>query len=519
MTHKMVTTQFLVANSLKKFRDKIFTKIDSKEYTYNDVLITSNRVANGIQSLGYGPGDRIGLAIPNSFDLVCCLYGILKAGTTFVGINMMLGENDIRFILNDASIKMLITDKAGEEKILKMKGQLPNLKTIICLGGTTTKDVIAWDELLSKQPATDPLLTAKPEDDAFVVYTGGTTGTPKGVIHSQSSFYFAMISYSTTFNFVPTDNILLVTPLTHGAGLIMLQGSINGIRFIIEKKFDLFAVLDIIAREKVTAVALVPTIVYILLDILKQGKYDLSSLRILIYMTAPMSEARLGEAIDRFGPILIQTYGQTECPQIVTSLTQDDHIRAIKDKHLLASCGRPCQMMSLRIVDEKGNDVPQGETGEIIVCAPGVMKGYLNQPELTKATIVDGWLHTGDMGMVDKEGYVYIVDRKKDMIISGGMNVFCGTVENVLSKHPKVKQVAVIGIPDDKWGEAVIAIVVPDGDVTEEEILSFSKSKLNKYEQPKKIVFQQQMPLTAVAKIDKNALRAPYWQGKSRRVN
>ena len=481
--------------------------------------MNSNRVANGIQGLGYGPGDRVAIAIPNSIEIIYSTYGIFKAGATAVGINMMVGDKDLLFILKDARVKMALVDLSVQERIMKMKDELPDLKTIVTVGGLTNGNTIAWDDFLAGQKTEDPPLTAKPDDDAVIVYTGGTTGNPKGVVHSQSSFYYLLVAQSLAYNLLPSDTILLMTPLAHAAGAIMYLGCINGVRFIIEKKADLLRLLNLIHTEKVTVMFLVPTIIYILLDVLKQGEYDMSSLRMLLYGAAPMAEGRLAEAMERFGPILVQLYGQTECPQAVTTLTMEDHIEAMKHTHLLSSCGRPCQMVAVRIVDDNGKDLPPGEAGEILVKAPFIMKGYLNHPEMTASTVIDGWLHTGDMGKLDEEGYLYLVDRKKDMIITGAFNVYSASVENVISKHPKVKQVAVIGVPDEKWGEAVTAVIVADGDVAEEEILSFCKGKLNKYEQPKKIIFQPQIPVTAVGKIDKKALRAPYWEGRSRRVN
>jgi len=519
MTHETVTTQFLMVSTLKKFSNKVFAKMEDAEYTYYDVHINSNRVANGIQTLGYGPGVRVAVAIPYSMEIVYSTYGIFKAGATAVGINMMVGDEDLLFILQDAQVKMALVDLSVQERIMKMRDRLPDLKTIVTVGGVTGGDIIAWDKFLSKQKTQDPPLTAKPDDDALVVYTGGTTGTPKGVIHSQSSFYYLLVAQSLAYNLLPSDTILLMTPLAHAAGAIMYLGCINGVRFIIEKKADLFRLLNLIRDEKVTVMFLVPTIIYILLDVLKGGDYDLSSLRMLLYGAAPMSEGRLAEAMERFGPILVQLYGQTECPQAVTTLTMEDHIRAMKHTQLLSSCGRPCQLVAVRIVDDSGKDLPPGEAGEILVKAPFVMKGYLNHPEMTASTIVDGWLHTGDMGKLDEEGYLYLVDRKKDMIITGAFNVYSASVENVISRHPKVKQVAVIGVPDEKWGEAVTAVVVSDGEVSENDILDFCRGKLNKYELPKKIVFQTQIPVTAVGKIDKKTLRAPFWEGKSRGVN
>ena len=519
MTHPTVTTQFLMASTLRKFSGKPFAKIEDVECTYKDVHLNSNRIANGNQALGFGPGDRIAVAIPNSLEIIYTTFGVFKSGATVVGINMLVGDKDLQFILNDASVKMIFVDTSVEERVLRMKDEVPSLKTIVTVGGKTRDNIIAWEELANGYTDENPPQTAGPDDDAVIVYTGGTTGNPKGVIHSQASFYYLLLAQSLGFNLLPSDKIMLMTPLAHAAGAIMYLGCVNGVSFIIEKRPDLFRLLDLIQKEKVTVMFLVPTIIYILLDVLKAGHYDMSSLRMIIYGAAPIAEGRLVEAMETFGPILLQLYGLTECPQAVTALSIDDHIRALKNPKILSSCGKPCQMVDVRITDDNGKILPPGEVGEILIHAPFIMKGYLNHPEMTAEVMRGSWLRSGDMGKMDEDGYVYIVDRKKDMIITGGFNVYCSSVENVISKHPKVKQVAVIGIPDEKWGESVTAIVISDGALSEEEILGFCKGKLNKYEQPKKVIFTDQIPATSIGKIDKKALRAPYWAGKGRSVN
>jgi fatty-acyl-CoA synthase/long-chain acyl-CoA synthetase len=519
MTHPTITFQFLMTNALKKFSGKVFTELEGVEYSYNDVHLNSNRVANGIAALGFGPGDRIALAMPNGQEIIYGMFGVIKSGATIVSINMMVSDDNLLFMLQDADVKMVMVDLETEKRILKLIDQLPGLKAIVTRGGQTGDHIIAWDDFTEDQDTADPQMAALPEDDAYVIYTGGTTGKPKGVVHSQASSYYMMIAQSIGLSFLPSDTLMLMTPLAHSAGAIMYLGCLNGTSFIVEKKPDYIHMLDLISKGKVTVLFLVPTIIYLLLDVLKEGNYDISSLRMLLYGASPISENRLKEALEIFGPIFIQLYGQTECPQIVMTMSMDDHEKAMTNPKLLSSCGKPSQMASVRIVDDNGNEVPTGEVGEIIVNAPFTMKGYLNNPDLTASVMRDGWLHTGDMGTFDEEGYVYIVDRKKDMVISGGFNVYSTTVENVLSRHPKVKQAAVIGIPDEKWGEKVTAVVVPDGDVSVEEILVFCKGRLNQYELPKQVVFQEQIPITGIGKVDKKALRAPFSKGSERAVN
>ncbi len=514
-----VTLQFLLTNSLLKFRERVFAKIGDNEYTYLDVHLCSNRIANAIKKAGFGRGDCVGTILVNGIELLSCVFGIYKAGAASVAMNVMVGDNDIVYIINDAKVNLLIIDSALVDRILSLKPKCPTLKKIVVVGAATTDGYTSYEDFQSGQPDTTPILTAKPDDNAVIVYTGGTTGKPKGVIHTQRSGWNFVIAQTVGLNWLREDSLLIMTPLGHAVGAIMFSGATVGCKFIIEKQFDPFKILEIIEKERVQKVFLVPTIIYVLLDLLKQKKYDLSSLNSIYYGASPISANRLKEAIDQFGPILMQKYGQSECPNMVTTLSIADHLNALENPKLLLSCGRPDVMADVKIFDDNDKELKVGELGEICVRTPFSMKGYLNQPELTRQTLRNDWLHTGDMGRMDENGYVYIVDRKKDMVISGGMNVYPAEVEGVISKHPKVKQVSVIGIPDEKWGEAVTAVIIPDGDLSEQDIKDFCRNKLSKYAQPKIIVFQEQLPLTLLGKVDKKALRAPFWKGVERAVH
>ncbi len=512
------TAQALLVNILKKHRDRIFTKTDGGEFYYSDVDKMSNKLAHALNSLGCKKKDRAAIILPNGIDYAVSYFGVLKSGIPLIPLNMNMSVNDVAFILEFGNAGVVITDISYKEKIDSIKARIPGLMHIIVMGGDPGGGYLSWDSLVLKQPEEEIAPHVSPDDDAFVAFTGGTTGKPKGVMHSQTGLYFDAIGHSLELPMLFDEKILLATPMSHAAGMLMLAGAVKGAAFVIEKSFDPNRILQLIEKEKVTMTFMVPTIIYMFLDLLKQKDYDLKSLRIVLYGAAPMSDVRLTEAIKKFGNVFVQKYGQVECPDMIATLSIDDHIKAQKSPHILQSCGRPDIMVFLRIVDDNDKALPVGQVGEIVVKAPYVMKGYLNQPELTATTIKNGWLHTGDMGRVDEEGYVYIVDRKKDMIITGGMNVFPGEVEEVLRKHPMVKEISVIGIPDDKWGEAVTACIVPDGAVTKEEILKFSKDKLSKYAQPKNIIFKEQLPHTLLGKIDKKALRAPYWEGRTRGI-
>lgn len=512
------TSQSLAINTLKKHQDRIFTDRKGITLLYGDIEKASNRVANGIRACGYGPNDHIAVILPNSVDFAVADFGIYKSGTALVPMNMMLSADDIAFNLKDARARMVFADASLAEKIRGIQSDLPDLKEIVIVGGAAADGLIGWDDFKAKYSDTPVTPTAAEGDDALIIYTGGTTGKPKGVVHSQRGLFFDIIAHVVELPLVPDEKILIVTPMSHATGWLLFAGCVRGASFCIEKSFDLVRLLEIIEQEKITMMMMVPTIIYIFLDIMKTKPCDISSLRILGYGAAPISEVRLAEALKVFGPIFYQKYGLVECPNMITTLSVADHIKALKKPAILQSCGRPDVMVSLKIVDEAGQEVGTGQIGEIIVKAPYVMNRYLNQPEQTAETLKNGWLHTGDMGRVDDEGYVYIVDRKRDMIISGGMNVFPAEVEGLISKHPRVKEVSVIGIPDDYWGEAVTACVVPNGEVTEDEIKAFCKGKVADYAQPKSVVFKDALPKTVLGKLDKKSLREPFWEGKQRRV-
>lgn len=512
------TVQSLAIQSLRKHWDLLFANPDGEAVTYRAFDAVSNQVANGIRALGLGTNDRVSVILPNSIEYAIADFGVYKSGAALVPSNMMVSEDNIAHILKDAGVKLIFIHVSLVEKIVAMQPRLPELKHIVSVGGPGGDGWIGWDEFKDAYPDTPPAPEATEEDDALIVYTGGTTGAPKGVLHSQKSLFFDAIAHVVVMPLTHKDKILLMTPMSHATGWLLFAGCVKGTSFVFEMITDPVQTLKTIENEKVTCTMMVPTIIYLFLDILKQSDIDISSLRLIGYGAAPISSARLAEAMDVFGPVFYQKYGLVECPNMITSLTVEDHIRALDNPSLLGSCGKPDHMAAVRIQDDDGNEVPAGQVGEIVVKAPYVMSGYLHLDEVTAETLKDGWLYTGDMGKMDEEGYVYIVDRKKDIVITGGMNVFPGDVEAVLNTHPKVREVSVIGVPDDYWGEAVTACVVAEEGTTEEELILHCKGKTPKYAVPKKVVFMDQLPKTIIGKIDKKVLRAPFWEESQRKI-
>lgn len=514
-----LTFQSLLKTALKKHSKRTLAKFGDKPYTYKEIDLASNRVANAIHKAGFGPGDRMATMLPNSFELLTIAFGIYKSGATYSPLNMMVGDKDIEYIISDAQIKVIFVDASLKERISGLKGDMASVKKIVVINAPAEKENTRYEDFIKGASDDDPGPNVAADSECLVVYTGGTTGRSKGVVHTQYTLALNILAHC-ALGYIESDDVfLLMTPLSHSAGWQLYSGACMGAKFIIESQFDPFKLMELVGKEKVTKLFLVPTIIYVMLDILKQQKYDLSSLQSLFYGASPIQANRLEEALQAFGPILIQKYGLVECPNMITALSVADHLEAKTNPELLKSCGKADIMVTVKIADDKDQELPRGELGEILVRSPYLMKEYLNQPDVTAETLRGGWLHTGDMGRMDEEGYVYIMDRKKDMIISGGMNVYPAEVEAIISQHPRVKQVSVIGVPDDKWGETVTAVVVPNGTLEEGEIKEYCKGKLAKFAQPKKVVIQDSLPLTIIGKVDKKTLRAPYWQNADRGVH
>lgn len=357
-----------------------------------------------------------------------------------------------------------------------------------------------------------------PEDPAVVYFTGGTTGKPKGIVHSQAGVVTNLWAHILEGGFSRDEQVLVTTPLVHAAGLFTLTTLLRGGCVRIESQFNADAVLDIFDEDSITWTFAVPTMIYRMLDSAAKRDWHPTALRTIQYGGAPISVPRLSQALEVFGPVLQQLYGQTECPNYGTLLRKEDHVRANDGAdHLLRSCGRASLMCDAAIFGDEGEELPIGETGEICLRAPYVMSSYWDDPEGFAERFHGDWLRTGDVGCQDEEGNTYIVDRRADMIVTGGMNVYSLEVEQKLAKAPGVTSVAVIGVPHDDWGEAVHAVVV--GELPEDELNRYARANLATYKRPKSYEFRPELPLTNYGKIDRKELRAPFWVGTGRQVN
>ncbi|MDY6821348.1 MAG: long-chain-fatty-acid--CoA ligase [Deferribacterota bacterium] len=523
----MLETSFgnLIDKAFRKYKDKTAFTINGRNYLYSEVHSTVNKLANGLSSLGLQKGDRVVVMCVNCIEWIYADIATAKIGLIKIPINKMQVKEDIEYRLKDSGARAVILDDYFYNKCGLFFQDYESIEFIVAI--TEDKEflsqpVIDFYKLISESPSQTPEGLVNQEDLIAIMYTGGTTGAPKGVMHTHKSYVSIIYSQILEMEIFEGEVMLQTAPLPHSAGFLVPSCLLRGGRVLIMDGFDPEKVFQAIEKEKVTETFMVPTMIYTFLDHPARKNYDLSSLRTIVYGAAPISPRRLEEAIEELGPIFLQAYSQMEVANQTTVLSKSQHIEAIQQnkKKRLSSCGMPILMSQVKVVDDNGNEVGIDTPGEIITRGPHMMKGYWRQPEETKKTIINGWLYTGDMAKIDEDGFIYLVDRKKDMIISGGMNVYSAEVEHVLSQHPAVKEVIVIGIPDEKWGEAVCAVVVkaPDKEITEEDLIQFCRQRLSAYKRPKKIEFVEQIPRTPVGKYDKKLVRQKYWEGKERNI-
>jgi fatty-acyl-CoA synthase len=401
---------------------------------------------------------------------------------------------------------------------MALKDRVPSLKRVVALAPTDAAEDLPTAAARFGARRLRPAV-ASADTPSSIAYTGGTTGQPKGVVGTYRSGSTMTTIQMAEWQWPGETRFLCCTPLSHAGAAFFVPTLLRGGSLVVLPHFDPERVIDTIERHRITATMLVPTMIYVLLDHPKLATADLSSLEVLYYGAAVMSPSRLEEGIRRLGQIFFQFYGQAECPMTITVLGKEEH--RIGDPARLATCGRPVPWLDVALLDDEGQPVADGDPGEICVRGPLVMKEYLNKPEQTAEAFRFGWLHTGDVARADDEGFLTIVDRKKDMIVTGGFNIFPRELEDVLSAHPAVAAAAVIGVPDEKWGEAVKAVVVrrPGGAVAEAELIALVKDRKGSIAAPKSVDFVDAIPLSPLGKPDKKALRARYWEDAERQVH
>ena len=485
--------------------------------SYRELGRTVSRLVQAFSAAGLGRGSAVSLLAPNNNEAVCVIISCFVLGMRFTPLHPLGSDDDHAYTLEDAGIDCLLVDeRAFPGKGKQLKSLVPAIGKVFSLGPS----VFATD-LLSEAGKFEPAplaVIAQPDDITIVIYTGGTTGKPKGIVHRSASLIASVLNMAGECEWPEEFRFLAVTPISHAANLMIPLTMLKGGVFIMIKGFSPAAFIQASQNYRATATFMVPTMIYALLDHPGMSTDNLPTMQTILYSAAAISPTRLSTAIEVLGPIFVQSYGQTEAPITISVLRKQDH--AAGRKKLLHSCGMPTSMNRVRLLDDDYNEVKQGEIGEICVRGPLVMDAYWNLPDQTREVMAAGWLHTGDLARQDKRGYLYIVDRKKDMIVSGGFNVFPREIEDILSEIPDISMTAVIGIPSKRWGEAVCAVVVckPGKLVSDKHIVSYVKAKKGSIYAPKQVDFVDSIPLTPLGKPDKKALRERYWKGYERRV-
>jgi len=495
--------------------------------TYAELQAATRKLARAMRAHGLEDEDRVAIFSSNDARVLICMLGLMRAGGAWVPINYRNAAEANMAFLNYAEVPWLFYHSSFGEQVREIKAQVPSLRHAICIDAAcgTDSSLAAFMERGTDAPEADwGDATGNPERLVGLVPTGGTTGPAKGVRVSSAAWgaYTEMAGHY--WHCEGTDPICLSTaPLSHAAGVVAFAMSTLGATNVILPRFDAGEVLRNIEKHKVTHLFLPPTAFYALLDHPELSTLNHSSLRALLLAASPVSPDRVKRGVEAFGPCICQCYGQTEAPMLMTWLDQETVAAAARGEHeeRLRSCGRATYGVRLAIMDEEGTLLGRNQTGEIVARGSLVTPGYHNLPEETAAIRKYGWHHTGDVGYQDEDGYFYIVDRKKDMIISGGFNVFSAEVEACIMGIAEVFECAVVGVPDEKWGEAVKAMVVlRDGKtMREEEIIAQCKARIGGMKSPKSVEFRSEIPKTAAGKINRKLLREPYWAGKDRAVH
>lgn len=497
----------------------------SKQLTYTQLDFRANRLANVLCRLGVRPGDNVAILQYNTPEFFETLFACFKTGCGAVPINFRLHPREFAFIIDHSGAKAVILSEEFNASIMEVRQHIPTAKHLITLKGGG-ENLLDYEKLLCD--ATDEIVDADvaPDDLAWLFYTSGTTGMPKGAMLTHRNLLAMTMNFYADIcpGFGPDDVILHAAPLSHGSGLYGLpnigKGALNVI--LESKSFDPELVFKTIEKYRVTNMFAAPAMVKMMIDHPAVSQYDHNSLRSIVYGGAPMLVEDLKEAVQKLGTCLVQLFGQGESPMTITYLPHRDHVfdGAIEKEKRLASAGISRTDVEVKIFDKDDNELPPGKIGNIVTRSDLVMKGYWRNPEATVATIRNGWLDTGDMGYLDDNGYLFIMDRSKDMIISGGENIYSREIEEVLIKHPAVREVSVIGVPDSRWGEAIIAVValVPGQRTTEAELIAFCKENIASYKKPKSVDFVEKLPKNNYGKILKKDLRAIYLKGKDRKV-
>ncbi|WP_342130335.1 AMP-binding protein [Hydrogenophaga sp. OTU3427] len=504
--------------------NRIATVHQGRVRTWSQLKDRVARLAATLQQMGIQRGERVALLGWNTDHYMECLLAVPWLGAVVVPINTRLAVPEVVQQLAHAEVRTLIYDKSLSGFVAKAIEQSGQGLRLLSLGGADDTLRARDAEAALKEQAPIPDANPQPDDMMGIFYTGGTTGVPKGVVATHANLAHQITLHAVDLGWSADTRYLHVLPLFHLGGMTtaFTLVSLMGCSHFMER-FDAAQCLERLHDERITAVALSPVSIGWMLDSPRLAELDLSMLRDLSYGTAPITEALLRRAVEKLPAArFTQIYGQTEVTGTISALKPEDHTLDGNHMGRLRSAGRASAGVQVQVVDAREQPVPLGELGEIVVRSPGVMKGYLNNDEQTALTLAGGWLHTGDIGRLDADGFLFVMDRKKDMIVTGGENVYSSEVEQAIASCPGVAQVAVFGVPDDTWGEAVHAVVVPvaGGELTVETVAAHCRRLIAGFKCPKGIELRREpLPLSGVNKVQKHLLREPYWRDRARRVN
>lgn len=511
----------VVTRSASYWPDAPAAKDARRCLSYAALEAEANRLCTGLMALGYAAGSHIAIQAPNCTELVACEVAFYKGGMVKVPINARLSAEETVHVVNDSHAAVLIASADHAAALADQRSRMPRLEKIVVIDGEGAD--LSYAALLDL--GRPEWASLAPADEALAVlhYTSGSSGVLKAAMQSYGNRRALLRKNLLRMGGVSRIGAKMghVGPITHASGMSLLPMLyVGGCNYLFDR-FDVEELLSTIERERITRIFFVPTMVTRILDSGLVDRYDLSSLTDVSYGAAPMAPSVVERAMEAFGPILTNGYGAGETTSTITVLTPEDHSAALQgDRALLTSCGRSYFDCEVLLLKDDGTEAALGELGEICVRGPDVMQGYWNAPDLTAEVLKDGIYHTGDIGRRDENGYVFIVDRKKEMIISGGFNVYPSEVERAIYRHPEVFEAAVVGVPDDEWGEAVKAVVVrrKDAELSEAALMDFCRDALPGFKRPRSIDFVDELPRNPNGKIMRKKVRDPYWADAGRNV-
>ena len=515
----------LLTKSARTYPRNLAVACGPRRWTYARFNERVNRLAHAFGRLGVGHGDHVAILMQNLPEMLESMFACFKAGAAAVPINFRLHANEYAFVIDHSESELVVISAEFNAPISQIRDRLPRVRHIVTIADAH-EGILDYETLIRAESAGFDDADVDPDDVAWVFYTSGTTAQPKGALLTHRNLLAMTMNFYSDIcqGFGPDDVALHAAPLSHGSGLYALPNVGKAAANIIPEtvSFDVEKILEAIEAYGVTNMFAAPTMVKRMAESPALYRYDLRSLRILNYGGGPMLAQDLRVAIEKLGPCLVQLYGQGESPMTITFLPHRDHVLNGTPQQMkrLSSVGFARTDVEIRILDREDFELAPGDIGQIVTRSDLVMKGYWRNPEATAAALKDGWLHTGDVGYMDEDGYVFLLDRSKDLIISGGENIYPREIEEVLIRHPSVFEVAVIGVPHPEWGEAVKAVVVkaPGRDVSGEELIDFCKGRIASFKKPGSVDFVEELPKNNYGKVVKNVIRAPYWGGRDSRV-